>query len=90
MTFACVLMSMTRSSDLHMAVGGVQVADGEERLQSLGARLADADQQARGERHLLGAGRCYRGGPRRWLLQARAAECSTARSSEPHVERISS
>ena len=36
---------------LDMPVTAVQIADGEERLEALGARLADADQNAGGERN---------------------------------------
>ena len=46
---------------LHMTVLEVRVRDRDERLDALGARLADADEDAGGERHARPSGRMQRG-----------------------------
>ena len=57
---------------LQMAVRAMQVAQRQQRLDPLLARLADADQDARGERHLRLARGLERGEPQRRHLVGRA------------------
>ena len=57
---------------LDMAVALVQIAQRQQRVDPLGARLADADQDAGGERHVELARRLDRGEPRRRGLVGRA------------------
>ena len=70
-----------------MAVRGVQIADRLQRVDPLVAGLADADQDAGGERHLQLAGQTQGLQPHRRMLVGRAV-VDAARLAEPLAGRL--
>ena len=72
---------------LNVAVARVDIADSEQRLDALGPRLADADQDAGGERHARAAGGLQRGEAHGRRLVGRA-EVRAAALRQPLRRRL--
>ena len=74
---------------LDVAVALVDVADGQQRLDALGPRLADADQDAGGERHARAAGG-LQGGEAHAPAPCRASRSAGRRARDSRSDAVSS